>query len=86
MACNRCEVLLRLLSMDAPAPEIILESDGDIGLDWYSGNVDVSIAPSGGTAWAITGGLHGTDLDELEKAIGGARQQFEEEERKKKAK
>jgi len=60
------ETLLKLLRVhNAPAPEIHLEDDDDLGLSFYDGNADISITISGKVAWAVTGGRHGTDLQEF---------------------
>jgi hypothetical protein len=59
------ETLLALLKVDVEAPEIILEEDGDLGLSYFDGRVDISIAPSGCVAWAIFGGKHGSNLNEF---------------------
>ena len=59
------QTLLTLLKADAPAPEIMLEEGGDLGLDYYNGKLDISITPAGHTAWAVMGGRHGTDLTEF---------------------
>lgn len=61
------ETLLRILSWDLPAPEILIEEDGDLCLDWSEG-LSISINPSGGVAWAILNPpAHGSDLDELKR-------------------
>lgn len=65
---EREKVLLQILEVDVPAPEIIFEENGDIGLSW-DGYVDVSIAPSGTVAYAIYKGGHGADLTEFIKAL-----------------
>jgi hypothetical protein len=57
------ETLLKILAWDLPAPEILLENDGDICLDWPE--VSVSINKEGGVSWAILHGEHGTDIDVL---------------------
>jgi hypothetical protein len=58
------ETLLKILSVDAPSPEIRLEDDGYLGLDWRK--ITVSISPTGSIAWAcLDPSMHGTDLDEL---------------------
>ena len=58
------ETLLTILKIDAPAPEILLEEDGALCLDYMSGRLSISITPTGSVAWA---GLakHGTDLAEF---------------------
>ncbi len=69
------EVLRRVLAVDCAlgAPEIILQEDGDLCLDWsnHDGDfvVSLSIAPSGLVAWAIIGGKHGGNLDEFLQAL-----------------
>jgi hypothetical protein len=65
---TRDEVLCELLAIDAPAPEILLEEDGDFCLDWQldNGVLSVSISSDGGIAWAYHDGKdseHGTDID-----------------------
>jgi hypothetical protein len=71
MSCPRCDTLLQLLALDVPAPEILLEEDGDICVDYgYHGPspiVSISINPKGGVAWAVVSPTprHGTDLDEV---------------------
>jgi hypothetical protein len=57
--------LLEILGWDAPAPEILLEDDGDISLDWEL-DISVSINRAGGVSWATLGpSRHGTSLAEL---------------------
>ena len=65
------DTLLKILSWGVPAgaPEIILEDDGDICLDWIAGEVLVSIGRSGTVNWAFSGGPHGTDLDALRRVL-----------------
>lgn len=60
------ETLLTILARhELPAPEILLEEDGDICLDW-NGDVSISINKSGGVAWAITDNKsHGNDLNKF---------------------
>jgi hypothetical protein len=58
------ETLLTLLKVDAPAPEILLEEDGDLCLDYMSGRLSISITPTGSVAWAGIN-KHGTDLAEF---------------------
>ena len=58
------DVLVKILSVDQPSPEILLEADGDLCLDWY-GKIDISIMSSGLVAWAVIDYGHGTDLDEF---------------------
>ena len=63
------ETLLEILKLDVIAPEILLEEDGDICLD-YSGEASISITLEGKVAWAfLTSRKHGTDLDEFKKLI-----------------
>ena len=60
------ETLVYILGWDLPSPEILLEEDGDICLDWCDWHASVIINRSGGVSWAILDpGVHGTDLDEL---------------------
>lgn len=63
------ETLLKILSWgDLPAPEILLEEDGDISLDWHLDTTDlnVSITPEGKINYAcLEPRQHGTDLDDL---------------------
>jgi hypothetical protein len=61
------ETLLLILSWDLPAPEILLEEDGDICLNWI--NCTVSINKNGGLSWAKLAGPHGTRIDELKKLL-----------------
>jgi len=62
------ETLLKLLAVDAPAPEILLEEDGCLCLDWRT--LSVSIWPNGHVSWAsLEPSEHGTDIDELLKRI-----------------
>ena len=75
------ETLLVILSWDVPqgAPEIMLEDDGDICLDWHDytgitklGNLSVSINKYGGVNWS--GGptrTHGNTMTELRKVLTG---------------
>lgn len=60
------ETLLEILGWGLPigAPEILLEEDGCLGLDWGP-DVSVSIHPDGKVSWAIQGAGHGRDMDEL---------------------
>jgi hypothetical protein len=61
--------LLQILRWDGPAPEIMLESDGDICLDWT--RASVSINENGGVAWAcLNPRARGTDLAGLRRALG----------------
>lgn len=60
------ETLLKILSWDLPAPEILIEEDGDICLDW-SQVMSISINESGGVNWAIDDIGHGNDIEELER-------------------
>ena len=64
------ETLLTILKIDAPAPEILLEEDGGLCLDYMSGRLSISITPTGGVAWA---GIktHGTDLAEFIEILKG---------------
>lgn len=63
------EALLTILRWDLPSPEIGLEEDGDIWLDW-SGKVSVSINKNGGISWAILSPkCHGTDINELHELL-----------------
>lgn len=62
------ETLLKILSWGGlPAPEILLEEDGDICLDWHLDKTDlnVSITPEGKINYSCLDHGHGTDLDEL---------------------
>jgi hypothetical protein len=62
------ETLLKILSVHASSPEIMLEEDGCLGLDWPK--ITVSINPAGGVAWACSEpSRHGTDIDELLRLI-----------------
>jgi hypothetical protein len=58
------ETLLKLLAVDTFAPEIMLEEDGDLCLDYW-GDATISINAGGGVNWATTEGRHGTDLNEF---------------------
>jgi len=63
------ETLLTLLRIDAPAPEILLEEDGDICLDWPI-DASISISSSGKVNWAVLKERrHGTDLNEFIKIL-----------------
>ena len=58
------ETLLMLLKLDCPAPEILLEEDGELCLDWR--DLTVSITPTGKVSWAhLSPTEHGTDIDRL---------------------
>ena len=62
------ETLLKILSWDLPSPEILLEEDGDLGLDWPG--VSISINKDGGVSWAfLEEKRHGTDFDELRELL-----------------
>lgn len=61
--------LRKILSVDVPAPEILIDSYDDLCLDWSGGDISVSITDSGAIAWAATGGGHGTDLEEFLKVL-----------------
>lgn len=62
------DTLLKILSWDLPSPEILLEEDGDLGLDWPG--VWVSINKDGVVNWSILSTRqHGTDIDELHTLI-----------------
>lgn len=61
------ETLLTVLSWGLPAPEILIEEDGDICLDWSEG-LSISINKAGGVNWAILDPpAHGGDIEELQK-------------------
>lgn len=64
------ETLRKILSWDLPSPEILLEEDGCLCLDWLENSgtwVSVSIHPNGGVSWAgINPQRHGSDLKELQ--------------------
>jgi hypothetical protein len=66
------ETLLKILAWDFPSPEILLEEDGDICLEWSpsEGYISISISPSGKINWAAEcyGRPHGTELNDV-KAI-----------------
>lgn len=67
------ETLLKILSWDLPAPEIHLEEDGDLGLD-YGPNIWVCISPDGKVNWSILEpSAHGTDIEELERLLCGGK-------------
>lgn len=59
------ETLLKILSWDLPAPEIFVEDDGCLGLEWADGDAWVSIHPNGAVSWSALHGKHGTDMEEL---------------------
>lgn len=60
--------LLELLRFDLPAPEIHLEADGDLNLDWNG--ISVSINTSGGVNWAVLDSRHhGTSWDEIKASL-----------------
>lgn len=66
----RDKVLCELLSIDAPSPEIMLEEDDDLCLDW--GILYVSITSAGKVNWAFWDGTrseHGTDLERVKQII-----------------
>lgn len=66
------QTLFKILSWDIPSPEILLEPDGDICLDWSNPiwhRASVSINPAGGVNWCILNGPDGTDIDELHRAL-----------------
>lgn len=72
------ETLLKLLSWDfLPAPEILLEENGDLNLDWSfpCGNLSyasISINKDGGVAWAMQSkgdSIHGDDLEEFKRIV-----------------
>jgi len=63
------ETLLALLKVDTQCPEIMLEEDGELGLDYYAGKFWISIGSTGKVNWAILNGSHGTDLDEFVKLL-----------------
>ena len=49
------ETLLAILALDFPCPTIILEEDGDIGLEWFEAadsQLSVSINSTGGMNYA----------------------------------
>lgn len=62
------DTLLTLLKVDVAAPEILLEEDGCICLD-YGVTFSISIHPSGGVSWAVLDRGHGTDLNEFIKLL-----------------
>jgi len=62
------ETLLTILAWDIPAPEIFLEGDGDIGLEWPPQEVWVSINRGGGVNW-VSPKSHGTDINELQELL-----------------
>jgi len=66
------ETLLEILRWDNPhgAPEILLEEDGCLCLDWSNVQASVSIHPNGKISWAIVGKGHGTDIVEFRRAMG----------------
>jgi len=69
------ETLKLLLQLDLPAPEILLEEDGCLNLEWYWSEehykfgprtIDVSIWPDGKVSWACSEPRrHGADIEEL---------------------
>ena len=62
------ETLLKILTWDLPSPEICLEEDGDLSLDWR--DASVSINRDGNVNWAILSlKKHGTDLSELQRLL-----------------
>jgi len=64
------ETLLKILSWDLPAPEILLEEDGNLGLDLADLGASVSIGKEGGVNWAILEPkAHGTDIEELQRIL-----------------
>lgn len=69
------ETLLKILAWYLPAPEIRLEADGNICINWYlldyTKIASVSIDVAGGVNWATLHHGHGTNLDELRKLLEG---------------
>lgn len=66
------ETLLVILRWDLRSPEILLEEDGDICLDW-NGIASVSINETGKVSWAIfEGKRHGTDIEVLHNSLMAA--------------
>jgi len=64
------ETLKELLSIDAPAPEVLLEEDGCLCLDWDG--LSVSIHKNGHVSWAcLEPTEHGTDLNRVKEVIAG---------------
>jgi len=67
----RDETLVEILKGNSShSPDILLEEDGDICLDW-SNNLSVSIGPDGSIAWAFCDGRHGTSLPEFLQILAG---------------
>lgn len=60
------ETLLKILSWDLPAPEIYLEEDGDLCVEWPAASV--SINKNGGINWAGSG-KHGKDIEEVKELL-----------------
>lgn len=58
------DILFILLRIDVFAPEIMLEEDGDLCLDYW-GDATISINASGSVSWATVEDRHGTDLKEF---------------------
>jgi len=61
--------LLEILRWNLPSPEIMLDEEGCIELDWFP-NTSVIIEPDGKISWSILHGGHGTDIVALKKAMG----------------
>lgn len=61
--------LRKILSVDVPAPEILIDSYDDLCLDWLGGDISVSITDTGAIAWAVTGGGHGHGVEEFLKVL-----------------
>jgi len=63
------ETLINLLSVGAPAPEILIEEDGCLCLDWGI-SLSVSIHENGHVSWAcLEPREHGTDLVRVKELI-----------------
>lgn len=65
------ETLLVLLRWDLPCPEILLEDDDCLCLDYSDFNASVSIWPDGKLSWAVMDRGSGTDMEELRVILHG---------------
>ena len=64
----RWKVLRELLALgDLPAPDIAINEDGDMDLDWW-GDVWLTVTTAGAMSWAMNHG-HGTDYGEFKKGL-----------------
>jgi hypothetical protein len=65
------ETLLQILSWNVISPTIMIEQDGDLGLNWFTSkgdSIDISISSNGMVNWAASWNgksEHGTDLERV---------------------